>query len=395
MAILVFMVGSTLPAMSSSIPRLALAQPTPINADPTLDQQIIDHPPTFTSAQESQAKAIALADSKVLQIINGRSYTFDGVGFSGYTNQTPVVWDPVVHIILPGGGSIAATVSLAGDKVTDIQSAEGLRSSVPPQIHQNSSVSPLSIPSGHEAYSLDWYKGSTNPVELYESNQVGAPSYDPSKASADGQVSWLLNAVEYNPSGDLCTTSNVYNGYFAQVGFNYPVTGNAVVSYGDTINGCHPTNIGLNYVPGDYYTFRIHAYSNPTEWEMFAKDMNTNQEVGSGLRTGMHWYLIQGSDSDSSVWLENYNSANYNTWNLRFSADNQGWADYYDGTSYHNWPGDQQVDDHYIIQNQVCTYQGYSYPHSSPPQVMSGSLANGGIVDWSNYNMAHYFNSAC
>jgi hypothetical protein len=111
-------------------------------------------------------------------------------------------------------------------------------------------------------------------------------------------------------------------------------------------------------------------------------NVNTGQILMSNARTGMHWYLIQGGSSSTAVWMENWNSPSSRSWDARFSNNIQGYANYYDGANYFLWPADQQTD----IQ---CTTT-YSYPHTNPPPVMSGSLKNGGIVTWSNYNMAHY-----
>lgn len=364
-------------------PTLAAAAPPSAVTDPTkgIDPKIIENPPTLTTQEETVAKNIALSNGEVQKALAGKAYKIEGIGFIGNAYETPIKWNPIVTINVSGKAGINVTVDLATHTIINIEQFEITK--IGPQVDGSSSPnSSFSTQSAsNPSYSTDYYTGTTNPVEMFMSTQNGAPTYTPSAASMDGEVDFLLNADEYQATGLRCDPSNVYAGYFAQIGFTYPAVGQAKITYSDTLSSCGAINLGLTYTPGHFYTFRIHAYSGPVSWRMIGQDVNTGTVVMSPARTGMQWYLIQAGSANTSVWLENWNSPSSTSWNARFSTDIQGYANYYDG-AYRTWPSDQQYD------KQCTTF--YSYPHSTPPQVMSGSLKNGGTVTWSNYNMAHY-----
>ncbi|AIF85451.1 hypothetical protein NTE_03423 [Candidatus Nitrososphaera evergladensis SR1] len=383
-----FAIGLAFIFFMGTIGSLPLRQASAIESKPSLpidprtdiDPQIIANPPTLTAAQETKAEAIALANNEVQQAASGKSYNFDGIGFIGNTRESPVKWYPIVHINVANETGINVTIDMNTGKITNVE--QYAITKLAPRVNEDGTESILSAASS-PSYSSDDYKGTTNPVEMFMSTQNGVPTYTPSAASMDGQVDFLLNADEYQASGNSCLPSNVYNGYFAQVGFDYPSVGGARVVYADTLTQCVPTNIGLTYTPGHYYTFRIHAYSTPsTSWRMIAFDVNTGVTAMSPSRTGMKSYLIQAGSANTSVWMENWNPPSSTSWNARFSADLQAYSDYSDGVNYYHWPSDQQYD-------QQCT-TFYTYPHTTPPPVMSGSLVTGGTVTWSNYNMANY-----
>ena len=375
---LVLLVGLTpYQALAATAPPAPPAVTDPAKG---IDPKIIENPPTLTTQEEAEAKNLAFANGQVQKALAGKTYKIEGIGFTGNAYETPIKWNPIVTVTIENKSGINVTVDLNKHAVTHVEQFEMTR--IGPVVNENTSASSFStLSASSPSVSNDYYQGTTNPVEMFMSTQNGAPTYTPSAASMDGQVDFLLNAIEYQASGNNCAPSNVYAGYFAQVGFHYPPVGQPQIIYADTLSSCGTVALSLTYTPGHFYTFKIHAYSGPVSWRMIAQDVNTGVVVMSPARTGMQWYLIQAGNANTGVFLENWNSSSSTSWNARFSTNIQAYSNYYDG-AYHTWPAGQQYD------RQCTTF--YNYPHSTPPPVMSGSLTGGGTVTWSNYNMAHY-----
>lgn len=179
--------------------------------DPTKDiaTQLTANPPTLTSQQETDARAIALAHNEVQKAISGKSYKFEGIGLMVNIHDTPIKWYPVVTISVADKTGISATVDLDTRSVMNIQHYQ--TTTIGPMSNSAISNGALSIQSASApSYSTDDYKGTTNPIEMFMSTQNGAPTYTPSAASMDGQVDFLLNAVEYQANSASCTPSDVY-----------------------------------------------------------------------------------------------------------------------------------------------------------------------------------------
>jgi hypothetical protein len=243
--------------------------------DPTKDvaTQLITNPPTLTTQQEADAKAIALSNNEVQKAVFGKSYKFEGTGLMVNIHDSPIKWYPVVTISVADKTGISAIVDLDTRSVMNIQHYQTTR--IGPMSNSGTSNGALSTQSASApSYSTDVYKGTTNPIEMFMSTQNGAPTYTPSAASMDGQVDFLLNAVEYQASYASCTPSDVYANYFAQVGFDYPSVGQAQVIYADTLSSCNTVALNLAYTPGHLYIFKIHAYNNPVSWRMIGQDVS-------------------------------------------------------------------------------------------------------------------------
>lgn len=231
-------------------------------------------------------------------------------------------------------------------------------------------------------YSTDEYKGTSNPLGLYAT--ASAVSYNVSIGSMDGPVFLLLNGQEYNPSGNACNSTNVYNGYWAQVGFWYKPSGSPayVGTVADTASGCNDVGTGVSYNPSDTYIFKIIPQStSPIQWKTTITDVQNSGNTYTLPRTGMHYAVMQGNTSTTSMWVESWNSQSVTSWNGRFGSSPSANAYYYNGASFVNWPNDKQHDD-------TCnSVNVYPWAH----QVMgSTSLASGGTGTWNMSTMASY-----
>lgn len=385
-------VGSALPSV------LASTSTSSTNAllTPSGQPNIALNPPALSQTQEDTAKRLAFSNNQVQQLIAGKHYRIADIALNGDLKQMPTIkWYPYVILNIENTTQVSVRIDLEANQVLAVERSSIVR--LGPKTNnavatQTGTASPLTATSASSpGYSTDEYTGTTNPIEMYMNTQNGAPTYTPSAGSMDGQVDYLLNAEEKGAVAPYCDPNYASTGYFAQTGFDFPPAGsNGQIVYADTLNYCNsitvPSSSGVSYQAGHYYQFQIHAYdTSPVTWKFIITDQSNGKSFVSGARQGMNSYLIQGNGSggNTSVWLENWNSPTTTSWYARFSNDIQGFSDYYDGT-YKNWPSDKQYDDN-------C-HGAKSYPRTSPPEVMSGSLASGGTVDWSFYNMAQYFN---
>ncbi len=317
-------------------------------------------------SEEQQLEKIVFSNSEVQKIINGKPHSIMAIGFTGFAIYNPIKWNPVVSINVANTTEVSVTVDSTSNLVKKVESEPLVK---------------LTCCSTGPGYSTDEYKSSTNPIGLYAT--ATAVSYNVNVGSMDGPVFQLLNGQEFNPSGNACSSSNVLNGYWAQVGFWYKPVGSpaAVGTVADTASSCNDVGTGVTYNPSDTYIFKIIPQSNPITWKTTITDVQNSGNTYTLPRTGMHYANMQGNIANTSMWIESWNSQSVNSWSGRFGSSPSANAYYYDGTSFLNWPSDRQHDD-------TCTtINVYPWAH----QVMgSTSLANGGTGTWNMSTMANY-----
>lgn len=110
MALLVFMVGTALPAVPSPIANSATSTNPDLN-NPAYINSIV--PGRISDSDLAKVKQITLADSRIQGVLNGKSYQFMGTDYMS-TNlmQVPPIWNPEIHINMANTTQVSVLVDL-------------------------------------------------------------------------------------------------------------------------------------------------------------------------------------------------------------------------------------------------------------------------------------------
>lgn len=318
-------------------------------------------PAPLPGDQVAKATQIALSNSSVISLINGRPYkfmTYDQIG----NVFIPGSWHPEVYFNVNNTSEITVEVDL--QKAAVIQAFETPLTKVIAAGHKHTSASD---PPG---FALDYYSGSStlNGIEM----KATAPSYNTADGNANTITAFLVNALESGGRDDQafsCNSQYWTTDYFGQSGFAWMTTVKRPI-WSDTVNTCTAMNPGLAYNTGDLYEFEV--YTNGGYWYEFGWDTVTGAGF-SHSQSGVSKLTFNTNDINTSVWFENDNLQGSTSWvnkysstslsaTAKYSSDNAG--------TWNNWQSDHQsdLDCHNVLH--------------TPSQAISNTLASGLSATW-------------
>jgi hypothetical protein len=346
-ACFVLLSWSMLPLATKAI---AQEQQNPHAVDPKI------LPTPLTSKQEAQVTAIAVADKRVSDIINGRTYKFMSTDFLG--NVSSGIWNPEVHLNVANVTEITAVVDMNSHAVNNIIESPMVYLG---HTHGNYPLSQGSNPT----FASNFYSGSQTVEGLLAT--MKAPTY--TTGDQNYQTDLMLNAVEYGATeADLCSSAYYASSYWAQVGELWTQSTPYIVWTDTGFDGCPAQTTGVSYIAGHHYTAEI--YTSSTSWTLFIEDTD-NFASFTKIRTGMNYVVFQNNEFDNGVFLENWNTntnwaPDFNPTSLSSTAE---LSTSHGGTSWSNW-------DEGKTQDQDC------HGNRSSSSVINGNFANGGSPSW-------------
>ncbi|MGI0074141.1 MAG: hypothetical protein ACREA3_10065 [Nitrosotalea sp.] len=329
-----------------------------IPADVASDIIKKSQPTKLSASQLENVKQIVLSDAGIHKIIGNKPYEFVSQSFLGNIKNTPVVWNPVININVDNKTEIAVEVNLNNNSVIKME------------VTNLQIGGPIKGTTLKAAFAQDYYTGSATISGLYST--LTAPTY-----SSNPKVLFLVNGLEYGASASLaCNTSDTYNDYFAQAGFDFY---DGFVAYADTSTGtgCTMVNSMISYTAGHPYLFEIYSISG-NYWDIVDLDQQTGLSNLYTTSFSTSANTLQTSNHNTSVWFENQETST--TWASDFStsiqATNAKYKNYSTG-SWTYWNSDSQ-----LVQD--CS------GNTKTQNVMNSDLLNGDTQTWNLTNFEPY-----
>jgi len=381
------MVGTVLAAPILSV---AAAPSQPPQTQPEtdakwLDQFLEQHPTTRLSDKELEAaKAIALADSRVQNIIGQKAREFLAVDYVALNaTQEPVQWLTDIHYNIANSQQIGILIDMSSKKViktevTDIDAINDANDDPvyrQSQAQQGNDLSPTAT--YYNGFAIARLTGTSSTPKRIDSHMI-APTFTNQIGQTLGNV-LLVNAQRSGAtSGNACDMAHVSDRYWAQVGLYWKTSGQ--INYDDTGTGpvggpgCQPVfPTGISYQAGYNYQFTIYGATSGWQIAMAGPGPVVVNYFGPAINTDS----MQTSDMRTSVFFENKQLAGTN-WAPQFGSNpnsNQAhWAP--NRLNYQNWPTDVRSD-------LSCTNVSHPYPYDATKEVINHSLtagANAGYI---------------
>lgn len=350
-----------------SAPILAIAQPAFNEQPPEFfsDQWIEQNQPKRLSATElATAKKIALAHSKVQEIIGEKAHKYisvNYVAFNANTTETPLKWLVDIHYNIEDKQQIGILIDMSNKTVvkTELHEVDAIKDVNNDPVYDQQLATQGKDPNGYAIARLSGTSQTPNRISAL----MLAPTFTNQISQTVGNV-LLVNAQRQGAtSGNACDPAHASDRYWAQVGLYWKTSGK--INYDDTTTGCSPVfPSGISYQVGYNYDFRI--YGRTTGWQiaMLGPGATVVNYFGPAINTEK----MQTSDSRTSVFFEN-KLASGNNWAPQFSsnptAHHAYWAQ--DHVTVQTWSSDVRYD-------QNCSGGQFAYPYDSTKQVISQSL---------------------
>ncbi|HEX5457129.1 MAG TPA: hypothetical protein VFX64_01945 [Candidatus Nitrosotalea sp.] len=384
---------TTTTIISALIIGLVLLSPTTVlpSVNATVKTAVtIDNVPIpipLSGIELQNGRQLALTNSEVHDMINGKPYEFMAYDFIGNVKTEPGIWYPEIHINVDNNTQIAVVFD---PKITSVRNV-GIFPMIDQTVHPKTTSTSKNLGTSGAAFAIDYYSGSQSQIYgLYET--VTAPTF--TNSGTNYFSGFVVNALESGANyANSCDRSHVYDSYWAQAGLVFKDQ-STFATWSDTStgsgtgpnSGCHPLALyGNTYSGGDTLIFKIisRVVSGSPNWLIYGHDVTSGSAFFSQPETGMMSSTVTTGNEATSVWFENQNNSTLGSnWYQEFSSNPSASAYYFDSSgSVHNWDGSTRFD-------MDCSGQNYTY--SYPNQVIVGDLLNGGTPYWDMTYMKNY-----